>query len=109
MFCAGFLAEPLAEGDFFSDFPLLYPVAGDHKARQRFREAILPFDITPARSISTIITRVEKQDKTSDRYWNADDAHEILLRLEETTSFGVMIYQLRTVNGESVADSKLLP
>lgn len=109
MFCAGFLAEPLAEGDFFSDFPLLYPVGGDHKARQRFREAILPFQATAARTIPTIITRLEKQDKTSDRFWNAAHAHEILLRMEETTSFGLMIYRLETVNGESVDASKLLP
>ena len=109
MFCAGFLAEPLASGDFFSDFPMLYPVGGDHKARQRFREAVLPFEVTGSRSMSTIITRVDKQDKTSDRYWNADDAHEILLRMEETTSFGVMIYQLKSVNGESLDTTKLLP
>ena len=109
MFCAGFLAEPLAGGDFFSDFPMLYPVGGDHKARQRFREAVLPFGVTPTRSVPTIITRVEKQDKTSDRYWNAEDAHEILLRLEETTSFGVMIYRLQSVNGEPVDTTKLLP
>lgn len=109
MFCAGFLEEPLAGGDFFSDFPLLYPVGGDHKARQRFREAILPFQAAPHRAVSTIITRLEKQDKSSDRYWNADDAHEILLRMEETTSFGLMIYVLETVNGESVDTTKLLP
>lgn len=109
MFCAGFLAESLADGDFFSDFPLLYPVGGDHKARQRFREAILPFQATPARTIPTIITRLEKQDKASDRYWNAANAHQILLRMEETTSFGLMIYRLETVNGEPVDASKLLP
>ncbi len=109
MFCAGFLAEPLAEGDFFSDFPLLYPVGGDHKARQRFREAVLPYQATAARTIPTIVTRLEKPDKTSDRYWNAAHAHEILLRLEETTSFGLMVYRLETVNGEPVDASKLLP
>jgi hypothetical protein len=92
----------------FSDFPLLYPVAGEHKARQKFREAVLPFALGPDRQVDSIITRLKKQDKSMDRIWNAAGGHQILLRMEESTNLGRMIYELSRVNGEHPAASPLL-
>jgi len=108
LFCGGYLEERLDGGEPFEDFPMLYPVGGDHKARQRFREAEFPFEIGPKTSVPTVISRIEKKDKSHDRIWNAVAGPQILLRMEESTNFGPMVYELRTVNGVPAAESGLL-
>ncbi|HMB70383.1 MAG TPA: hypothetical protein VKU85_13790, partial [bacterium] len=82
MFAGGFLEEKLNEGDLLRDYPMLYPVGGDHEARQKYREAVMPFVLSPERSVSAIVTRVKRKDERSYRLWNAIGGHQILLRME---------------------------
>jgi hypothetical protein len=108
LFAAGYLAVPLDQGDMFEDFPLLYPVGGDHQARQKFREAVMPVAVAPHKQVSAIVTRLAKPDKTSDRLWNTASEPEILLRMEETSNLGMMTYRLVSVNGVSLENSELI-
>ena len=110
LFCAGFLAEPLDDDEIMRDYPLLWPTAGTHFPRQKFRQSVMPFQVGPQRSVSTIISRLPKSSKTpeSDRTWHTNNAHQILVRLEETSDFGLMIYELVAVDGVPVADSEAL-
>ncbi len=107
LFAGGFLAERLDEGGILQDYPMLYPVGGDHKPRQKVRDAILPFNLGD-RQVRSIQSTIRKPDKTSDRIWNTTGDYQILLRMEEKSSLGVLVYELKSVNGVHPVESELI-
>lgn len=109
LFCAGYLARPIHEGSLMEDFPLLFPVGGDHQPRQRFREAGFPLRVGKERSVPSIVNALRRLDEKTDRIWNANDERAILLRMDENRSFGLLRYELLSVNGVPVDDTELLP
>jgi hypothetical protein len=108
LFCGGFLETPLDQDEMFVDFPLLYPVYANHEARQKYREMTIPMDVGADEPVPIIVSRVQRKDKKSDAMWNTASPHQILIRYEEPTSYGKMVYQLVTVNGEPFAESELI-
>lgn len=108
LFAGGFLAEPLDTGGLMQDFPILYPVGGDHKPRQKVRDAILPFGLPGGKKIRSIQSTIRKPDKSADRIWNTTGDYQILLRMEEKSSLGVLVYELTSVNGQSPDESELI-
>lgn len=109
LFASGFLGKRLEDGEMIEDFPLLYPVLADHMPRQRFREGVLPFTFGNDTQIPCLITRIDKPNsKDSDRLWNATKGQGVLLRMEEQTTLGKIVYELVGVNGKSPAESELL-
>lgn len=108
LFSAVYLEDELDSNEMFQDFPMLFPVAGTHMARQLFREGILPFAIDKEREIPVTVCRIEALDKTSDRIYNATTGPRILLRMEEVSNLGEIVYQLARVNGVPAAESELL-
>jgi hypothetical protein len=106
LYCAAYLDERLDEGGLFDDFPLLFPVAGTHMARQLFREGTLPFQLAKGREIPASLCRLEALDKTSDKIFNTVSGHRLLLRMEETSNLGTIIYELVGVNGVAPAESE---
>jgi hypothetical protein len=107
LFCAGYLAEPLGEQPVLTDFPLLFPVAGDHGGRQKFQLAIEPVRIGE-RSVSCIHSRINRPNRTRDHLWNSSNALQILVRMEESTNQGKLVYELTQVNGVPAAESGML-
>ena len=107
LFASGFLAHPLTDGEMIEDFALLYPVAADHMARQRFREGVMPFSIGK-KQVPCVVTRLDRQNKTSDRLWNTTTGVGMLLRMEESTNFGQIVYELVGVNGVPPEKSELV-
>ena len=107
LFAGGYLAEPLSDGGVFSDFPILYPVLGDHRARQRFQEGIMERDVM-GRPVRAILNRLRKPDRTRFRMWHAANELEILLRLEDETPQTTLIYELIKVNDVPANQSELL-
>ncbi len=108
LFCAAYLQDQLDGPEMFQDFPLLFPVAGTHMARQLFREGVLPFQIAKDREIPASVCRIEAQDKTSDRIFNAAAGHRILVRMEEVSNLGKIVYELVRVNGVPAGESELV-
>ena len=107
LFASGFLAQPLSDGEMMGDFPLLFPVAAEHMPRQRFREGVLPFTLGK-KQVPAVVTRLDKQNKSSDRLWNTTTGHGMLLRMEEQSNFGQIVYELVGVNGVSPDKSELV-
>ncbi|MFN8177153.1 MAG: hypothetical protein U0167_04465 [bacterium] len=107
LFAGGYLEKPLDGGDMFEDFPLLYPVGGDHKPRQKFREGIFPFTVG-TKQVPAIVTRLDRPNKTTDRIWNAATGPQILIRMEEASNMGKITYELVSVNGVAPDRSALL-
>jgi hypothetical protein len=106
MFCGGFLAEEdIATAPIMADFPLLFPVGADHQARQKFREGKFKTPIAGGGEVSVIVSTLKRPDQKRDRYFHMDDPHLILLRLEESTSYGLMTYELTKIDGEPLASS----
>jgi hypothetical protein len=99
LFCAGFLEHPLNSGEFFEDFPLLFPAMANHEGRQKFNEGIIMATVDGT-NVPAIRTQIRHPSKTSDFYWHSADEHEMLLHLAAHTSFGTMRYELVSVNGE---------
>lgn len=107
LFCAGYLEQPLTGSGVFSDFPLLFPVLGDHKPRQRVQEGVMEREVL-GRSVPAILTRLNKPTRSRFRMWHSANDLEILLRLEEETPQTTLIYDLIKVNGEPANQSELL-
>jgi hypothetical protein len=101
LFCGAFLEEPLDQDPIFRDYPLFFPAAGDHEGRQKIREGVMPFILVRGEAVRAIFTTLRKPDETSNRYWNAAEPPQMLLRKEETTGYGKLIYVLSTYNGVS--------
>jgi hypothetical protein len=108
LFCAGYLEEPLDQGKIIEDYPLLYPVGGDHQARQRYQEATVKIPLTADRGATVFISTMRKVDKKKDRYWHVKNKYQILIRMEESTNYGVMTYELTAVNGVPPEESELI-
>ncbi|MCA9751687.1 MAG: hypothetical protein KC591_05810 [Gemmatimonadetes bacterium] len=108
LFCGGYLDVPLNEGPMFEDYPILYPVGGEHQARQRYREAILPIGLAADHTVPALVTRLRRKNDANDRLWNSANELEILLRMEESSNLGTFIYILNTVNGIPVTESELI-
>jgi hypothetical protein len=109
MFCGGFLVERLDTDEMLRDFPMLWPGEGTRYPRQKFRESIVPFQLSAERKIPVIISTVRKDNKVPivDRYYHAKNGHQILMRLEEAAQYGLLTWELTTVNGVPVAESDL--
>ena len=107
LFAAGYLDEPLANAGVFSDFPILFPVLGDHRPRQRFQEGTMLRDVL-GREVFAILTRLRKPDRTRFRMWHTANELEILLRLEDETPQTTLIYELIKVNDVPANESELL-
>lgn len=107
LFAGAFLAERLDEGPLMSDFPLLYPVGGDHQPRQKIRDAVIPFSIAGTQ-VASIQSTLRRKNGKSDRIWNAVKGHQILLRMEERSTLGLMVYELTSVNGVHPSESDLI-
>lgn len=108
LFAGAFLPDRLDGDGMLIDYPLLFPVAGDHLARQKYREAVLPFVLADGTKVPAITTRLKHRDETSDRLWNADKGHQILLKMEQQSPQGILIYRLTSVNGVDPTNSELL-
>jgi hypothetical protein len=79
--------------------------------RQKFRESIMPFQVSAGRKVSSIVSTIRKTNKPPpvvDRYYHVADDLMILLRLVEETDVGVITYELTTVDGVPLADSPLV-
>ncbi|GJM44921.1 MAG: hypothetical protein DHS20C21_17630 [Gemmatimonadota bacterium] len=108
LFAGGFMDEALNQGDLLRDYPLLFPVGGDHQPRQKYREAVLPFVVSADKRVRSIVTRIKRPNDDSDRLWNTVEGHQILLRMEEQTTQGLMVYELLSVNGVSAGESEYI-
>lgn len=108
LFAGAFLPDKLDGDGMLIDYPLLFPVGGDHLARQKYREAVLPFVLADGTRVPAITTRLKHRNETSDRLWNADKGHQILLKMEQQSPQGLLIYRLTTVNGVEPSKSELI-
>lgn len=107
LFAAGYLAEPLSGAGVFADFPLLFPVLGDHQPRQRIQEGVVERDVM-GRTVRAIVNRLNKPNRTRFRMWHSANELEILLRLEDETPQTTLIYELIKVNDVPANESELL-
>ena len=108
LFAGGFLPDRLDGDGMLIDYPLLFPVGGDHLARQKYREAVLPFVLADGSKVPAIATRLKHRDETSDRLWNAEKGHQILLKMDQQSPQGLLIYLLTSVNGVEPSKSELI-
>jgi len=110
MFCGAFLVEPLDHDDLLREFPMLWPSHGTRYPRQKFRESILPFRISEARTVRAIVSTLRKDNKIPvvDRYYHVADELMILLRWVQETDVGVITYELTAVDGVPLAESERL-
>ncbi|MGH2569633.1 MAG: hypothetical protein ACRDGR_00315, partial [bacterium] len=110
MFCGAYLEERLDQDELLREFPLLWPSQGMRYPRQKFRESIMPFQVSADRKVRAIISTIRKSNKVPvvDRYYHVADDLMILLRLVEETDAGVITYELTAVDGVPLADSPLV-
>jgi hypothetical protein len=109
LFCGGFLAEPLSEGEMLQDFPLLFPASGKHVPRQKYRVGTYPIPLPSGESLPVIETHLARLDKSRDTLWHHADEYEALVRMVEQGPAGPVVYDLVRVNGEPVDWSNGLP
>jgi hypothetical protein len=102
MFCGGFLAEQLSDGELIQDYPMLFPSSGRHFPRQKVRSGRVPVRAPSGESFSVIESSLARLDSDKDQLWHRDDAHEVLLRMKEHGPLGVVTYELASVDGTSV-------
>ena len=100
--------EDLAEASIISDFPLLFPVGGDHQPRQKFREGRFLIPISEEKKVAVYLSSLRRLDEKTDRYFHLDNEYMPLIRLEESTNYGVMTYELVSINGEPVTSAEML-
>ena len=96
-----------AQHDLFQLALAHLPVGGDHQARQKYREGQFVIPVSEGRKASVIISTLRRPDKRRDRYYHLDSDHMPLIRLEEETNYGLMTYELTTINGELAGASEL--
>lgn len=100
-FCAGYLAEPLDQGALLRDYPLLFPAAGDHEPRQKYRDGVYPYLEVEGEVVRAISSRLKRLSEDTDRFLNSADEMQILLRKELNTGHGLLTYVLQEYNGVS--------
>ncbi|MBZ0268125.1 hypothetical protein K8I85_08210 [bacterium] len=108
LFAGGFLPDHLDRDGMLIDYPLLYPVGGDHIPHQKYREAVLPFVLRDGSKVPAITTRLKHRNETSDYLWNVEKDHQILLKMDRRTPQGLIVYILTSVNGVAPEKSELI-
>jgi hypothetical protein len=102
LFCGGFLAERIGEGEILQDYPMLFPSSGRHYPRQKFRIGRVPVRSPSGEGFSVIESTLARLDADKDELWHRDHPHEVLLRMKEHGPLGLVTYDLAAVDGAPV-------
>jgi len=100
LYCGGFFPKNLRAGALFENFPLLLPSMADHRAGQLVREGAFPIGIRNSEGIPAFVLWLKRLDKNTDKFWLSDDRDQILLRKEQVTDRGTLVYEIVKKNGE---------
>jgi hypothetical protein len=100
LYCGGFFPKNLRAGALFENFPLLLPSMADHRAGQLVREGAFPVAIRNSDGIPAFVLWLKRLDKNTDKFWLSDDRDQILLRKEQVTDRGTLVYEIVKKNGE---------
>jgi hypothetical protein len=100
LYCGGYFPKNLRAGQLFENFPLLLPGMADHRAGQLVREGAFPISIRNSDGIPAFVFWLKRLDNKADKFWLTDDGDQILLRKEQITDRGTLVYEITKKDGQ---------